>query len=128
MLVMIASAVFGQAKSDSVLVSRIDLIKQIELNDKRKAQWDYCVRLSLQCDSIIVESRRTIVAMDTVIRLKDETINLLTLAKDVAIDNRNEIAKQLKLQKRKTVIKSVGWGVGGGAFGFALGALLLLVK
>lgn len=128
MLVTIASQVFGQVKSDSVLVSRIDLIKQIELNDKRKAQWDYCVETITKADSVVFASRRYIASLDTVIALKDETISLLTLAKQVAIDNRNELKKQLKLQKRKTLIKSVGWGVGGLGVGVTLGAVLMLLK
>lgn len=121
MLVMTASQVYGQVKSDSILVSRLDLIRQIELNDKRKAQWDYCVDAVSKADSVVLASRRYIASLDTVIVLKDETISLLTLAKDVAIDNRNELREQLKLQKRKTLIKSVGWGVGGVGLGVILG-------
>lgn len=128
MLVTIALQVFGQVKSDSVLVSRIDLVKQIELNDKRKAQWDYCVEAISKADSVVVASRRYIASLDTVIALKDETITLLTFAKQVAIDNRNELKKQLKLQKRKTLIKSVGWGVGGLGVGVTIGAVLMLLK
>lgn len=128
MLVTIALQVFGQVKSDSVLVSRLDLIKQIELNDKRKAQWDYCVDAVSKADSVVFASRRYIASLDTVIALKDETISLLTLAKQVAIDNRNELKKQLKLQKRKTLIKSVGWGVGGLGVGVTLGSVLMLLK
>ena len=125
---MTALQVFGQVKSDSVLVSRLDLIKQIEINDKRKAQWDYCVDAVSKADSVVVASRRYIASLDTVIALKDETISLLTLAKNVAIDNRNELKKQLNLQKRKTLIKSVGWGVGGFGVGVTLGAVLMLLK
>jgi len=130
MFTMIALSVFGQTKtkSDSILVSRIDLIKQIEINDKRKAQWDYCVDAVSKADSVVVASRRYIASLDTVIALKDETISLLTLAKDVAIDNRNELRKQLKLQKRKTLIKSVGWGLGGSGLGLTVGAVLILIK
>jgi hypothetical protein len=53
---MTALQVFGQVKSDSVLVSRIDLIKQIELNDKRNAQWDYCVDAVSKADSVVFAS------------------------------------------------------------------------
>ena len=125
---MTAFQVFGQVKSDSILVSRLDLVKQIELNDKRKAQWDYCVEAVTKADSVVVASRQYIASLDTVIALKDETISLLTLAKDLAIDNRNELRKQLKLQKRKTLIKSVGWGVGGVGLGVTVGAVLMLLK
>ena len=130
MFTMIALSVFGQTKtkSDSILVSRLDLIKQIELNDKRKAQWDYCVDAISKADSVVVASRRYIASLDTVIALKDETMSLLTLAKDIAIDNRNELKKQLKLQKRKTLIKSVGWGLGGSGLGLTVGAVLMLLK
>jgi hypothetical protein len=106
----------------------LDLIKQIELNDKRKAQWDYCVDAVSKADSVVVASRRYIASLDTVIALKDETMSLLTLAKDIAIDNRNELKKQLKLQKRKTLIKSVGWGVGGLGVGVTIGAVMMLLK
>jgi hypothetical protein len=121
--------VFGQVKtkSDSILVSRLDLIKQIELNDKRKAQWDYCVEAITKADSVVLASRKYIASIDTVIALKDETISLLTLAKDIAIDNRNELKKQLKLQKRKTLIKSVGWGVGGLGLGVILGVTAVIL-
>ena len=118
---MTALQVFGQVKSDSILVSRLDLIKQIELNDRNKAELDYCVDAISVADSVVLASRRYIASLDTVIALKDETISLLTLAKDIAIDNRNELKKQLKLQKRKTLIKSVGWGVGGVGLGVILG-------
>ena len=132
MLVTIASQVFGQVKSDSVLVSRLDLIKQIELNDKRKAQWDYCVDAVSKADSVVFASRRYIASLDTVIALKDETITLLTEAKDecksLAEKNRISYEKNLKLQKRKTLIKSVGWGVGGLGVGVTLGAVLMLLK
>ena len=130
MFTMIALSVFGQTKtkSDSILVSRFDLIKQIELNDKRNAQWDYCVDAVSKADSVVVASRRYIASLDTVIALKDETMSLLTLAKDIAIDNRNELKKQLKLQKRKTLIKSVGWGVGGLGVGVTIGAVMMLLK
>lgn len=121
MLVMTASQVYGQIKSDSILVSRLDLIKQIELNDTNKAELDYCVDAISVADSVVLASRRYIASLDTVIALKDETISLLTLAKQVAIDNRNELREQLKLQKRKTLIKSVGWGVGGVGLGVILG-------
>ena len=124
---MTASQVYGQVKSDSILVSRIDLIRQIELNDKRKAQWDYCVDAVSKADSVVVASRKYIALLDTIIALKDETISLLTLAKDIAIDNRNELKKQLKLQKRKTLIKSVGWGVGGVGLGVILGVTAVIL-
>lgn len=129
MFTMIALSVFGQTKtkSDSILVSRFDLIKQIELNDKRKAQWDYCVETITKADSVVFASRRYIASLDTVIALKDETISLLTLAKDIAIDNRNELKKQLKLQKRKTLIKSLGWGVGGVGLGVILGVTTVIL-
>jgi len=128
MLVTIALQVFGQVKSDSVLVSRLDLIKQIELNDKRKAQWDYCVDAVSKADSVVVASRRYIASLDTVIALKDETITLLTLAKDVAIDNRNELRKQLKLQKRKGTIKVVTVGVSSAGGASLLTALAIWLK
>jgi hypothetical protein len=118
---MIASQVYGEIKSDSILVSRIDLIKQIELNDSNKAELDHSNKVISVADSVVLASRRYIASIDTVIALKDETISLLTLAKDIAIDNRNELKKQLKLQKRKTLIKSVGWGVGGVGLGVILG-------
>lgn len=121
MLVMIASQLFGQVKSDSILVSRIDLIRQIELNDRNKAELNHSNKVISVGDSVVLASRRYIASLDTVIALKDETISLLTLAKDIAIDNRNELKKQLKLQKRKTLIKSVGWGVGGVGLGVILG-------
>ena len=118
---MTASQVFGQVKSDSILVSRLDLIKQIELNDRNKAELDHSNKVISVADSVVLASRRYIASIDTVIALKDETISLLTLAKDIAIDNRNELKKQLKLQKRKTLIKSVGWGVAGAGLGVILG-------
>jgi hypothetical protein len=121
MLVMTASQVYGQVKSDSILVSRLDLIKQIELNDRNKAELNQSNKVISVADSVVLASRRYIASLDTVIALKDETISLLTLAKDVAIDNRNELKKQLKLQKRKTLIKSVGWGVAGAGLGVILG-------
>ena len=121
MLVMTASQLFGQVKSDSILVSRIDLIRQIELNDRNKAEIEHSNKVISVADSVVIASRKYIASLDTVIALKDETISLLTLAKDVAIDNRNELRKQLKLQKRKTLIKSVGWGVGGVGLGVILG-------
>jgi hypothetical protein len=127
MLVMTASQLFGQVKSDSILVSRLDLIKQIELNDTNKAELDYCVDAISVADSVVLASRKYIASLDTVIALKDETIGLLTLAKDVAIDNRNELRKQLKLQKRKTLIKSVGWGVGGVGLGVILGVTAVIL-
>ena len=121
MLVMIASQLFGQVKSDSILVSRLDLIKQIELNDRNKAELDHSNKVISVADSVVLASRRYIASLDTVIALKDETISLLTLAKDIDIDNRNELREQLKDQKRKTLIKSVGWGVGGVGLGVILG-------
>ena len=121
MLVMTASQLFGQVKSDSILVSRLDLIKQIELNDRNKAELDHSNKVISVADSVVLASRRYIASLDTVIALKDETISLLTLAKDIAIDNRNELREQLKDQKRKTLIKSVGWGVGGVGLGVILG-------
>ena len=127
MLVMIASQLFGQVKSDSILVSRIDLIKQIELNDRNKAELDHSNKVISVADSVVLASRRYIASLDTVIALKDETISLLTLAKDIAIYNRNELKKQLKLQKRKTLIKSVGWGVGGVGLGVILGVTAVIL-
>ena len=124
---MIASQVFGQVKSDSILVSRIDLIKQIELNDRNKAELDHSNKVISVADSVVLASRRYIASLDTVIALKDETISLLTLAKDIAIDNRNELKKQLKDQKRKTLIKSVGWGVGGVGLGVILGVTAVIL-
>jgi hypothetical protein len=124
---MIASQVFGQVKSDSILVSRIDLIKQIELNDRNKAELNHSNKVISVADSVVLASRRYIASLDTVIALKDETISLLTLAKDIAIDNRNELKKQLKLQKRKTLIKSVGWGVGGVGLGVILGVTAVIL-
>jgi len=124
---MTASQVYGQVKSDSILVSRIDLIKQIELNDRNKAELNYSNKVISVADSVVVASRRYIASLDTVIALKDETISLLTLAKDIAIDNRNELKKQLKLQKRKTLIKSVGWGVGGVGLGVILGVTAVIL-
>ena len=118
---MTASQVYGQVKSDSILVSRIDLIRQIELNDSNKAELNHSNKVISVADSVVMASRRYIASLDTVIALKDETISLLTLAKDIAIDNRNELKKQLKDQKRKTLIKSVGWGVGGLGLGVILG-------
>ena len=118
---MIASQVYGQVKSDSILVSRLDLIKQIELNDRNKAELNHSNNVISVADSVVLASRKYIASLDTVIALKDETISLLTLAKDIAIDNRNELKKQLKLQKRKTLIKSVGWGVAGAGLGVILG-------
>ena len=127
MLVMTASQVYGEIKSDSILVSRIDLIKQIELNDSNKAELDHSNKVISVADSVVLASRRYIASLDTVIALKDETISLLTLAKDIAIDNRNELKKQLKLQKRKTLIKSVGWGVGGVGLGVILGVTAVIL-
>jgi hypothetical protein len=127
MLVMTASQVYGQVKSDSILVSRIDLIKQIELNDRNKTGLDHSNKVISVADSVVLASRRYIASLDTVIALKDETISLLTLAKDIAIDNRNELNKQLKLQKRKTLIKSVGWGVGGVGLGVILGVTAVIL-
>ena len=124
---MTASLVYGQTKSDSILVSRLDLIKQIELNDRNKAELDHSNKVIRVADSVVLTSRRYIASLDTVIALKDETISLLTLAKDVAIDNRNELRKQLKLQKRKTLIKSVGWGVGGVGLGVILGVTTVIL-
>ena len=127
MLVMTASQVYGQVKSDSILVSRIDLIKQIELNDRNKAELNHSNKVISVADSVVLVSRRYIASLDTVIALKDQTISLLTLAKDVAIDNRNELRKQLKLQKRKTLIKSVGWGVAGAGLGVILGVTAVIL-
>lgn len=127
MLVMIASQLFGQVKSDSILVSRLDLIKQIELNDRNKAELDHSNKVISVADSVVLASRKYIASLDTVIALKDETISLLTLAKDVAIDNRNELREQLKDQKRKTLIKSVGWGVGGVGLGVILGVTAVIL-
>ncbi len=127
MLVMTASQVYGQVKSDSILVSRLDLIKQIELNDRNKAELDHSNKVISVADSVVLASRRYIASLDTVIALKDETISLLTLAKDIAIDNRNELKKQLKDQKRKTLIKSVGWGVGGVGLGVILGVTAVIL-
>ena len=127
MLVMTASQLFGQVKSDSILVSRLDLIKQIELNDRNKAELNHSNKVISVADSVVLASRRYIASLDTVIALKDETISLLTLAKDIAIDNRNELRKQLKLQKRKTLIKSVGWGVGGVGLGVILGVTAVIL-
>ena len=124
---MTASQVYGQVKSDSILVSRLDLIKQIELNDRNKAELDHSNKVISVADSVVLASRRYIASLDTVIALKDETISLLTLAKDIAIDNRNELRKQLKLQKRKTLIKSVGWGVGGVGLGVILGVTAVIL-
>ena len=124
---MTASQVYGQLKSDSILVSRIDLIKQIELNDRNKAELDHSNKVISVADSVVLVSRRYIASLDTVIALKDETISLLTLAKDIAIDNRNELKKQLKLQKRKTLIKSVVWGVGGVGLGVILGVTAVIL-
>jgi hypothetical protein len=124
---MTASQLFGQVKSDSILVSRIDLIIQIELNDRNKAELNHLNKVISVADSVVLASRRYIASLDTVIALKDETISLLTLAKDVAIDNRNELKKQLKLQKRKTLIKSVGWGVGGVGLGVILGVTAVIL-
>jgi hypothetical protein len=124
---MTASQVYGQVKSDSILVSRIDLIKQIELNDRNKAELNHSNKVISVADSVVMASRRYIASLDTVIALKDETISLLTLAKDIAIDNRNELKKQLKLQKRKTLIKSVGWGVGGVGLGVILGVTAVIL-
>ena len=121
MLVMTASQVYGQVKSDSILVSRLDLIKQIELNDRNKAELDHSNKVISVEDSVVLASRRYIASLDTVIALKDETLSIISLAKDFAIDIRNELRKQLKLQKRKTLIKSVGWGVGGVGLGVILG-------
>jgi hypothetical protein len=124
---MTASQVYGQVKSDSILVSRLDLIKQIELNDRNKAELNHSNKVISVADSVVLTSRRYIASLDTVIALKDETISLLTLAKDIAIDNRNELNKQLKLQKRKTLIKSVGWGVGGVGLGVILGVTAVIL-
>jgi hypothetical protein len=127
MLVMTASQVYGQVKSDSILVSRLDLIKQIELNDRNKAELNHWNKVISVADSVVLASRKYIASLDTIIALKDETISLLTLAKDIAIDNRNELKKQLKLQKRKTLIKSVGWGVAGAGLGVILGVTAVIL-
>ena len=124
---MTASQVYGQFKSDSILVSRLDLIKQIELNDRNKAELNHSNKVISVADSVVLASRKYIASLDTVIALKDETISLLTLAKDIAIDNRNELKKQLKLQKRKTLIKSVGWGVAGAGLGVILGVTAVIL-
>jgi hypothetical protein len=124
---MTALQLFGQVKSDSILVSRLDLIKQIELNDRNKAEIEHSNKVISVADSVVLASSRYIASLDTVIALKDETISLLTLAKDVAIDNRNELRKQLKLQKRKTLIKSVGWGVAGAGLGVILGVTAVIL-
>ena len=124
---MTASQVYGQVKSDSILASRLDLIKQIELNDRNKAELDHSNKVISVADSVVIASRRYIASLDTVIALKDETISLLTLAKDIAIDNRNQLKKQLKDQKRKTLIKSVGWGVGGVGLGVILGVTAVIL-
>jgi hypothetical protein len=124
---MTALQVFGQVKSDSILVSRLDLIKQIELNDKNKAELNHSNKVISVADSVVLASRKYIASLDTIIALKHETISLLTLAKDIAIDNRNELKKQLKLQKRKTLIKSVGWGVGGVGLGVILGVTAVIL-
>ena len=127
MLVMTALQTFGQVKSDSILVSRIDLIKQIELNDRNNAEIEHSNKVISVADSVVLASRRYIASLDTVIALKDETISLLTLAKDIAIDNRNELREQLKDQKRKTLIKSVGWGVAGAGLGVNLGVTAVIL-
>ncbi len=127
MLVMTASQVYGQLKSDSILVSRLDLIKQIELNDRNKAELNHSNKVISVADSVVLASRKYIVSLDTVIALKDETISLLTLAKDIAIDNRNQLREQLKLQKRKTLIKSVGWGVGCVGLGVIFGVTAVIL-
>jgi hypothetical protein len=124
---MTALQTYGQVKSDSILVSRLDLIRQIELNDKNKAEIEHSNKVISVADSVVLASRRYIASLDTVIALKDETISLLTLAKDIAIDNRNELREQLKLQKRKTLIKSVGWGVGGLGLGVILGVTAVIL-
>jgi hypothetical protein len=103
------------------------LIKQIELNDRNKAEIEHSNKVISVADSVVMASRRYIASLDTVIALKDQTISLLTLAKDVAIDNRNELRKQLKLQKRKTLIKSVGWGVAGAGLGVILGVTAVIL-
>ena len=128
MLLMTALQTFGQVKSDSILVSRIDLIKQIELNDKRKAQIDYCAEAITKADSVVLASRLYITALDTVIALKDETISLLTLVKDEAKRTIKEQDKQLKAERKKGNRKAIGWGVGSGAVGFMVGATLILIR
>jgi len=50
------------------------------------------------------------------------------LAKEVEIDNGNELRKELKIQERKTFIKSVGLCVGGLGVGVTIGAVLMLLK
>lgn len=114
MLVTIALQVFGQVNSDSILVSKSELKKQIDLNDKHKAQWKYCVETITKADSVVVASRRYIASLDTVIALKDETITLLTEAKNecksLADKNRIAYEKNLKLQKRKGFMKTVTVG------------------
>jgi hypothetical protein len=127
---MIASCVFGQTKtkSDSVLVSRLDLIKQIELNDKRKAQWDYCVNALTECDSVKVLAENHIKSVNTTIALMQEEISLLTLAKDIAINTTKLQTQQIKAERRKGNRKAIGWGVGGLGLGVTIGAVLMLIK
>ncbi len=128
MLVLTASAVFGQSKSDSTLVANKDLIKQIELNDKRKAQWDYCVDAITQADSVVYSAKMALMQQDSVIALRGETIKKLKDDADNEARQKEIAVANLKLQKRKTFIKSVSWGVGCGAVGFTVGALFLMTK
>jgi hypothetical protein len=81
-----------------------------------------------KADSAALTASLYLASKDTIIKSQSETISLLTLAKDVAIDNRNELKKQLKLQKRKTLIKSVGLSVGFFGVGATVGAVLMLLK
>lgn len=125
---MIASQLFGQANSGSILVSRAELKKQIDLNDKHKAQWKYCVETITKADSAALTATLYLASKDTIIKSQSETISLLTLAKDVAIDNRNELKKQLKLQKKKGTQKAVAIGLGSGAGGAGFTAIIVLMR
>ena len=130
MLVVIASSVFGQVNlpSDSSMVANKDLAKQIELNDKRKAQWDYCVTALTECDSIKILAANHIKSVSNTIALMQEEISLLALAKDIAINTTKLQTAQLKAERKKGTRKAICWGVGSGAVGFSLGALLVLLK
>jgi hypothetical protein len=130
MFTMIASFAFGQTKtkSDSILVSRIDLIKQIELNDKRKAQWDYCVTALTECDSMKILAANHIKSVSTTIELMQEEISLLTLAKDIAINTTKLQTEQIKAERRKGNRKTIAWSIISGAVGFGSGALIVLLK
>ena len=128
MLVMIASQLFGQANSDSILVSRAELKKQIDLNDKHKAQWKYCVETITKADSAALTATLYLASKDTIINEQSETISLLTLAKDVAINTTKLQTAQLKAERKKGTRKAIGWGVGGSVGGFGFGALFVLLK